>query len=100
MKLINYDPKRHALTERDVVLADSQGNLYLISCKAYVPKPELIDKLITELKATASPLGRFTIPLLCTLSHGQYEVKNGVVIFGWGYLCQPEKLRQILNNSR
>ncbi|MDR0882479.1 MAG: hypothetical protein LBP55_08050 [Candidatus Adiutrix sp.] len=93
----SYKSPDHTLTERDVLVADNGGNLYLISCKAYPPEPELMDKFITELRATASPLGRFTIPLLCTLSTGHYSVHNGVVIFGWDYLCRPKKLRQILN---
>jgi hypothetical protein len=95
VQFTKHSPEIQTLTERDVLATDRNGNLYLISCKIR-KRPLRIGKLITEIRATATTLGRFTIPLLCTLRTGPYQIEDGVLIFGWDYLCRPNELRRIL----
>ncbi|MDR2140211.1 MAG: hypothetical protein LBR11_00180 [Deltaproteobacteria bacterium] len=90
---VSNDNQSITLSERDVLVATSDAQLFMISCK----KSQKIDderekRLLIEVVATAKTLGRFVVPMLCTRTLEEPTIKNGVCVFGWTTLCQPEEL--------
>lgn len=81
-------------TEIDVV-ARCKNKYYVISCKS--GKTASKKKAIAELKGAAPIFGRFAIPLLAFLRHGEKPEKiDGVYVFGYETFSNPEAMRDLL----
>jgi hypothetical protein len=95
LKVTSHKKQSIYLTDRDVVVATSDGKLFMISCKftSATLDNQIDKKYIIEVKAAAITLGRFVIPMMCTRTLNEVHIRDDVCVFGWTTLCDPDKLR-------
>ncbi|MDR1046133.1 MAG: DUF1887 family protein [Candidatus Adiutrix sp.] len=86
------------LTERDVLLR-ADNALYCVSCKTDSPSDGRLAEVAREAESMAKVLGRFTIPLVLTMSPGQPKPVEGVMTCGWVTLCDSGRLRDFLKTA-
>ncbi|MDR1052152.1 MAG: hypothetical protein LBP95_14015 [Deltaproteobacteria bacterium] len=94
--------ERNQLTERDVLVATSRGRLFMVSCKTSHKTGHDINKrasydVFNETKAVAKTLGRFVIPVICTLTEAEPAFYDGVLVIGWPALGKPKQLAELLD---
>jgi hypothetical protein len=87
------------LTERDVLVATSKAQLYMVSCKTSHKTGLALSRAVgydifSETKATAKTLGRFVVPIICSLTEEEPELRDGVLTFGWPLLARPAELAE------
>jgi hypothetical protein len=88
-----YDDNNNLLTDRDVLVVNSNAQVFLISCKTKRNLKDPEDNGFFEnARSTAKNLGRFVVPTLCSMTTKEPTIINNVCVFGWTTLCQPEKL--------
>ncbi|MDR2442318.1 MAG: hypothetical protein LBE31_02210 [Deltaproteobacteria bacterium] len=88
------------LTERDVLAASSDGRLFMVSCKTSVKQQNRnLEVYLSEVKAMAKTLSRFTVPLLCTMSPEDPIAFDEVYRIGWTTLVQPKVLKDTFNKA-
>jgi hypothetical protein len=100
---VSADVSNNTLTERDVIVVNSKAQVFLISCKTKktIKFPD-DDQLIYETIATAKTLGRFVVPIICSMTHNEPSIhcipgsQNKVCVFGWTTVCRPTKLLKAL----
>lgn len=85
------------LTERDVLVATSKAQLFMISCKtAGRFKSNVYKRILSEVEAMAKTLGRFVIPILCDMTPEAPKMSGDVLVMGWTTLCKPDRLQAAL----
>lgn len=92
-------------------IASFHGVHFLVSCKSQTlgdKKANPIDEVAREAQDVAASINRFCVPVVCYLNKNNKDEfilpedkkKKAIPIIDWKELCQPAKLRDILENAR
>lgn len=92
----NIHERPHRL-DLDVV-ATWNGDTILVSCKSS-PK-ETVKPAAQEALHTGANLGRFSLRMLAHMGVEKAYIREGVMVLGWRELCQPEVLRDLVDQLR